>query len=168
MFYKSSMLCAVCVLLLSASGAAWAVKPVSDSYVMEDDFFIVECGDYDVYTLASTLVKETLYFNQDEEAIRYHLSLKILESKYYNSNDENIFIVQGKFGRGENASYWEDLVTGDWQSTGGQFRITFPGIGPLLIDVGRWHWDGENFYRSGAFIAPEDGTGSALCEALEP
>lgn len=168
MFIKYLVLCVIYAVLMAVSSLAWAVKPYSDSFVVEDDLFVVNCGEYDVYTLASTKVKETIYFNQEGEPIRYHLTLKILQSVYYNSEDDSIKIVQGKFGRGENASYWEDIVTGDWQSTGGQFRITLPGIGPLLIDVGRWHWDGENFYRSGAFIAPEDGTGSALCEALAP
>jgi len=57
---------------------------------------------------------------------------------------------------------WED----EWQ--GIPYRITLPGIGPLLLEAGRSYFDEETVYHSGVFMFPEDGTGSVLCEALAP
>ena len=61
-----------------------------------------------------------------------------------------------------------DLTTGEDEWHGIPYRITLPGIGPLLLEAGRSYFDGETVYHSGVFMFPEDGTGSALCEALAP
>ena len=168
MIKKSLTLFSIFILSVIFSSSIWAVKPYSETYIGEYPYFIVDCGDYDVYQQIKMRETETWYYNQDGEETRYHWSAHMVESRWFNSEDDSIYIVQGKFGRGENVSFWLDYVTGDWQSTGGQYRITIPGIGPVYMETGRWHWDGETMYRSGASVAPENGTASALCEALAP
>ncbi len=85
---------------------------------------------------------------------------------YYNSEHPDIFIRQGASGNGENFQVKINLITGEEQYTGMPFRITLPGIGPLYIEVGRGYWDGEEFKFTGLVLFPEEGTGSALCDAL--
>ena len=63
-----------------------------------------------------------------------------------------------------------DLTTGDEHWSGALFRLTIPGIGHVLLDMGTWFWDAsaETLVHHGPSYALAEGeTGLALCEALE-
>ena len=166
---KSVIVTLFSTLILSISVNAWATPPLSVTYHdVSDDFAIVACGDYDVRTAALIRGKETLFFDKDDNPIRLRISWLISEAIYYNSLNPDIYIQQGKVGVGENMQLSINLVTGAERWTGANFRITLPGIGPLWVRAGHGTWDGENYAWNGAFILPEAGTGSALCEALAP
>lgn len=175
---KSKILTVLSVSMLCLSFNAQAVPPSSETEIWHDDLFIVDCGTYDVRTAATMRERVTEHYNKAGEPVRLHISFRILESIYYSCPDdpgydecaENpaVYIQQGRFGKGENAHGWIDLVTGEEAFTGAQFRLTIPGAGPVVLDAGRYHFDGESWYHTGIFIWPEGDTGDALCEVLEP
>ena len=157
--------------LLTAAWAAsvGATPPFFDTFVVEDDFDLVNCGAYDVNAAATLRITEKWSFDHDGEPIRPQVQLKVLESLFYNSTDESIFIRQGKNGVGENVSGSINFVTGAERWSGAEFRLTIPGIGHVLMEIGTWKWDEfGNFKRHGQSALAEGDTGPVLCEALAP
>lgn len=148
------------------SFSAMAVPPLAETVEYVDDFPIVGCGDYEVWTMATTRETSTYFFDKDGDPVRLRVSLLVSDAIYYNSLNPEIFIQQGASGTGENFQIMIDLVTGTEKYTGAPFRITIPGIGPLYVEAGNGYWDGENFTFNGISMFPEAGTGSALCDAL--
>ena len=174
---KSFIVTLFFALILSISVDAWATPPSSDVRYLDEDFPIVGCGDYHIRTVASFRLRETFFFDKDGVPVRLRISVLITGSIYYsiyNESDpvgpENIekYIQQGAKGRGENQQIWIDLIEIGEKYTGLPFRITLPGIGPLFLEAGHGYWDGVTYTFHGISIMPEDGTGSALCEALAP
>ena len=168
---KSFIVTLFSTLILSISVNAWAAPPSSVTYYQSEDFAVVGCsdyGDYHIRTSAETRITETTFFNQAGDDVRLRVSVHIVESIYYNSENPDIYIQQGGNGVGENAQVSIDLATGVERWTGATYRITLPGVGPLYIEAGHGTWDGENLSWNGSQIFPEAGTGSALCEALAP
>jgi hypothetical protein len=157
--------------LLTAAWAAsvGATQPFFDTFVVEDDFDLVNCGSYDVNVAATIRITEKLSFNRDGEPIRVQVQLKVLESRFYNSTDNSLFINQGKNGVGENVSGSINFVTGAERWSGAEFRLTIPGIGHVLMEIGTWKYDEYgNLTRHGQSALAEGDTGLALCEALAP
>ena len=166
---KTLFLTLIFVLILSSAFNAWAKRPDSVTNYFDDDFPIVECGDYEVWTAATTRETVTTFFDRDDNPVRLRVSFHITDAIYYNSEYPDIYIQQGASGTGENIQGRINLVTGAEQWTGSPFRITLPGIGVLYKEAGRaYSSDGENFTFTGSIIFPEAGTGSALCDALAP
>jgi hypothetical protein len=165
---KTLLLNLIFVLILSSAFNAWANPPYSETSYFDDDFPIVECGDYEVWTAATTRMTETTFFDRNDNPVRVRVSFHISDSIYYNSEYPDIYIQQGASGTGENIQIKINLVTGEEQYTGSPYRITLPGIGVLYKEAGRAYWDGENMFFTGSIIFPEAGTGSALCDALAP
>jgi len=165
---KTLLLTLIFVLISSSAFNVWAMKPFSETNYFEDDFPIVGCGDYEVWTAATTRETVTTFFDRDDNPVRVRVSFHISDAIYYNSENPDIYIQQGASGTGENLQIKINLVTGKEQYTGSPYRITLPGIGVLYKEAGRATWDGENFTFTGSIIFPEAGTGSALCDALAP
>jgi hypothetical protein len=162
---KLTVLLSMTILMLAVSFNASAAKP--ETYFEEGDwdFGVWHCDGYQVRGLQSYRYRDTLFFNRHGEPVRlagHYLSTGTI---YYNSVHGDIYIQEGP---GENQQFGIDLTTGEERYSGLNFRITIPGIGPLYIDVGQWRWIDGELYRSGMTILPEEGTGSALCEALAP
>ena len=160
----------VTVLGLVMSLPAFADKPDITRTIVDFDFLIVDCGDFEVWTKGSELDTEKWWFDETGEAVRYKLKAQITESIYYNNMDPDKNISQGKNGVGEGFSFLWDLTTGDQHWSGALFRITIPGVGHVLLDAGTWKYDAseDNFVHHGPDYALAEGeTGLALCEALE-
>jgi len=142
---KSVIVTLFSTLMLSISVNAWAIPPISSTDIVVDEIWIADCDTYDVRVSATTKIRETLFFNQEGDPDRLRLSIHILGSTFYNCPDNlgypacaenpSIFIQQGRFGIGENAEGWIDLVTGEERFTGAQWRLTLPGIGLVMIDA---------------------------------
>ncbi len=165
---KTYITALISTMILGFSVNAWAYRPFSETFYSDDNFPVVGCGDYQVWTAGTVRVTETTFFDRDGNPVRLRVSMHITDAIYYNSEYPDIYIQQGASGTGENIQGQINLVTGEQQWTGVPLRITLKGIGPLFIDVGRHYWDGESWAISGTTIFPEAGTGSALCEALAP
>ena len=165
MFSKARFLISTITLILT-SFSAMAMPPLSETEEFVDDFPIVGCGEYEVWTMATTRQTITVFFDKDGVPVRQRLSLHISDAIYYNSLNPEIFIQQGASGTGENYQIMFNLVTGTERYTGLPYRITIPGVGPLYVVAGHAVWDGENYIFSGIDMFPEAGTGSALCDAL--
>lgn len=147
---------------------AWAKPPLSETNYYPDSFPIVQCDGYQVWTSAEVRETETVFFDKDGKPARVRVFLHVRDAIYYNSLDPEIYIQQGVSGTGEGLTLWINLVTGTERFTGRFARITLPGVGVLYLEMGRAHWDGENWSFNGISVFPEAGTGSALCEALAP
>ena len=155
-------------MFLGLSINAWATPPLSETVYYDDEFPLVGCGDFDVRVLATTRERQTLFFDKEGNEVRLRIALHVSDAIYYNSSNPDLYIQQGASGTGENLMIMIDLKTGTERYSGAPYRITIPGVGPLYIEAGHWTWDGENFVSKGVFMFPEEGTGSALCDALSP
>ena len=167
------------VLLFSS---AYAGKPEISRFVGPFDFGpVVECDGFDVWTSGLERVTEKLWFDADGNPVRLQVHVLITESKYYNTNDpENKFVAQGKNGVGENLMLELEvvgvdpdfgfLIFGDTHNSGAAFRLTLPGIGHVLLDVGTWFYDASEdvlVHKGPDFVIAEGDTAPALCEALQ-
>lgn len=165
---KRLIIAFVSVFLFVLASNVSAVKPDKSTYSVHDELFVVGCGDYDVLVDFTYRVMETLFYDKDSVPVKLHFSAHVSNSVFYNSVDPDIFIQQGADGVGMNEQFRMNLITGEWNSTGAHWRITLPGIGPLFVYAGNIYFDGETIHFSGRYFFPEEGTGSALCEALAP
>ena len=159
------------VILAGAWAAiAGATPPSKTTFVIVDDFLIVECGDYNVRTNADSKITQTLWFDDDENPIRVQVKIKVTRSEYYNDVDPAISISQGANGVGENVTIDIDLVTGAQHDSGAAFRLTIPGIGHVLMSTETFKFDedGNIVIHGHDFALAEGETGLALCEALAP
>jgi hypothetical protein len=155
---------------LMLAGPSYAGKPDIFRFISEFNFPIVDCGSFQVRTSGWERDTEKLWYNELGEPVMLHISISITEGQYYNNVEPDKFVVQGKKGVGENATIRINLITGDEHNTGGQFRLTIPGIGHVLLDAGTWFWDASEealIHHGPDFALAEGETGLALCEALE-
>ena len=159
------------IALLAAAWASTAgAKPPSiNTFTVVDDFEIIQCGDYNVRTNADTKITEKTWFDGAGNPVRLQVQLKVTRSEYYNDVYPEISASQGANGVGENISIHFDFVTGAEHWTGNGFRLTIPGIGRVIWDVGTYKLDedGNGVFHGQSFFAEGD-TGLALCEALAP
>jgi hypothetical protein len=168
----------VAVLLLSS---AYASKPEMSRSIAPFDFLVGECDDVQVWASGLERATEKLWFDADGNPVRLQLHILVTESKYYNPSDpDNKFVTQGKNGVGENLKLELEvvgvdpdfgfLIFGDRHNSGAAFRITLPGIGHVLLDVGTWFYDASEdvlVHKGPDFVIAEGETAAALCEALQ-
>jgi hypothetical protein len=161
------------ILFLLVASSAWASPPERFVDYVPFDFDVLDCDGYSVWTSGWERDTYTLFFDKDGNETRLRTSIHITDAMWYNKPDDSeappsgIYIQQGASGTGENFQIWENFVTGEFQGAGLPYRITLPRIGPLYLEAGRTSFDGE-WHITGVVIFPEDGTGSALCDALAP
>ena len=163
------------VLIASIAGSlfaanAFAGKPDVFRYESDFNFPVVDCGTFEVWTSGIERDTEKWWYDELGDPVRLQFSINVLESEYYNNVEPEKFISQGATGVGENWTFRVDLVTGERHGSGAGFRLTIPGIGHVLMDVGTVFWDPstETLVRHGLDYAFAEGeTALALCEALE-
>ena len=114
------------VTLMWAS-VAFATPPEIVTFTFVDDLPVADCGDFEVWTLAPVHLTEKTWFNDSDEPVRVQVHGRILESIYYNRDNIDIFVTQGKKGVGENFMVRVNLLTGEVVQAGGFFRLTLPG-----------------------------------------
>lgn len=162
---------------LAWSSAAIAIPPFIQSYVTEEDLFITYCPDpfddvnyaFEVRSRAHLACMEKIFFDRFGEPVTFHGFCHVTESIYYNSNDESISVAQGAKGVGENLHFIFDFATGEFKITGAFFRLTLPGIGHVVMNIGIQRVDDMgNFEAHGLYAFPEGDTAAALCGALAP
>jgi hypothetical protein len=144
-----------------------ATPTLIETFAVIDDFPITDCGDFQVRTESPTIITEKTFFNSSGDPVRFQASGRVTESIYYNSSDPSIFVTQGKNGVGENFFFMVDLNTGEIVNAGGFFRLTLPGIGHVVMQMGVAKENGE-FVFHGLNAFPEGETAAALCDALTP
>ena len=163
-----SAFAAMTALLLAAP--SYAGKPDIFRSMFEFDLLVVECDGFEVWTTGWERDTEKWWYNEFDEPVRLQFSVNITESEYYNNTDPTKFVTQGKNGVGENFTNNIDLTTGDERWSGALFRLTIPGIGHVLLDMGTWFWDASAatvVHYGPDYALAEGETGLALCEALE-
>lgn len=153
---------------LFAATTAMAGKPLIIRSIADFDFAVAECDGFYVRTSGKEVDTEKYWFDESGEAVRLQFSIRVTESEYYNSNYPEISVSQGKKGPGENYTWNFDLTTGDFHGAGGAFRLTIPGIGRVIWDVGTCFYDASEDAADcrGRYVLLEGETGLALCEAL--
>ena len=98
----------------------------------------MQCGTFNVRTFGTYRVTEKVWSDQLGEPVRVRVKIQVTESTYYNDQDEDISISQGMKGAGENMIIEINLLTGEKHWSGNLFRLTIPGIGRVIWDVGTW------------------------------
>jgi hypothetical protein len=146
-----------------------ATPPIIDTFYVGDDIEVIQCGDYNVRASGTYRITEKVWFDDFGEPVRVRVKIQVIGSEYYNDTNEDISISQGMKGAGENMIIEVDLLTGEEHWSGNLFRLTIPGIGRVIWDVGTWKLDGEGnliFFAGKGWVFAEGETGPALCEAL--
>ena len=155
---------------LFAATLALAGKPLIIRSMYDLAFPIVECDGFEVWVAGTEVDTEKYWFNSDGDAVRLQLFISVKESEYYNYDHPEISISQGQKGAGENITIDVDLTTGDSHLSGNAFRLTIPGIGRVVWDVGTCFYDAStdtaDCRGKNPFVLLEGDTGPALCEAL--
>jgi len=159
----------IALLAVAWAPTAGANPPSISTITVVDDVEIVQCGGYNVRTNADTKITEKTWFDGDGNPVRVQVQLRVTRSEYYNDIYPEISVSQGAKGIGENITGNFDLVTGAEHWTGNGFRLTIPGIGRVIWDVGTFKLDedGNAVFHGQSFLA-EGKTGLALCEVLAP
>ena len=162
---QSSAVALVSVLWVGVSGAT---PPVINTFNVVDDLEVIQCGTYSVRASGTYRVTEKVWFDDLGEPVRVRVKIQVTDSTYYNDQEMSISISQGMRGAGENMIIDIDLLAGEEHWSGNLFRLTIPGIGRVIWDVGTWKWADGNlvFFAGKGWVFAEGETGPALCEAL--
>ena len=170
MFKKILQASAISAIALMCAGESVAIPPGISTFEVNDDLEVIQCGTYNVRQSGTYRVTEKLWFDDGGIPVRAQVKIQVIDSKYYNDTNEDIAIRQGVKGVGENLTGNIDIVTGEEHWSGNAFRLTIPGIGRVIWDVGTWKWETGNlvFFAGKGWVFAEGDTGLALCEALAP
>jgi len=132
-------------------------------------FNVGSCGSFDIlndYMIEGFFI---VHFDKDGNLKHVNQHISYSDSTYTNSVDQNMQIDGGP-GEGESQRY---DYTGDQPVvavSGVQFKITLPGYGIILHEVGRTIFDEETFevlWQAGPADVTEQNL-AALCAALTP
>lgn len=142
--------------------AAGAVPPERFTTLMEGRFQIAECDGFTVVDQFFIDVDTTLFFDQDGTVTEVQLKIR--------GTDNYVNTVTGETIT-EKTSFMAHVDTATLRnmSTGLQYKLTRPGFGHLLLDVGRTVFD----FNTGDFVVLNgphqvvEGDTSGLCVALQ-
>lgn len=169
MLKKMLQVGAITLIPLTWISESVATSPFIDTFYVGDDIEVIQCGVYNVRASGTYRITEKVWFDDFGEPVRVRVKIQVIESTYYNDTNEDISISQGMKGAGENMIIEIDLLTGEEHWSGNLFRLTIPGIGRVIWDVGTWKLDGKGnliFFAGKGWVFAEGETGPALCEAL--
>lgn len=133
------MLAAMIVAILFAAVALPALaKPpdqFSDTYT-EEPLMIADCGDFEVWTRGSQIVYDgMIHYDREGNPTRI-ITRWWSQDTFWNPDNGKEAAVEGKLFN------TIDLpATGETVAMGIQFKLTLPGEGTLLVDVGRIVFD---------------------------
>lgn len=155
--------------------SAQATPPSIVTFEIDDEFPLLGCevngNTFDVWVFSPTKITIKSWF-EDGIEVRRFTRLNVRGARFYNFDDPDIFVTQnnGNDGVGENLTARENFVTGEVQVTGAPFRLTIPGIGRVLMDVGvfKVDEDGNVVINGQSFFLADGESAPALCEALAP
>jgi hypothetical protein len=165
MFSKVATFIYIGALLLITALIVMARSPNTEEWQVAHDFPVVDCDGYEVWSRADTRWNRTRFFNRENDLVRVTDRLEDWNAVYYNRQAPERKIEQppAQARRDLRATFWLDggeVVR--FQERGNPFRVAIPGIGTLQVRAGH----DEAFAWSGFDAAPEEETGSALCNAL--
>lgn len=129
------------------------------------EFFIGECGSFQVWADFTVVIPYTEHYNKQGELIFTDYRLWSGDVTYYNSTDPSIFVIEKEGGREIARWNWED---GEIADLGRIFKITLPGQGVIYQTAGRILIDiatDEITFSAGPHDF-DDGNVAALCAAF--
>ena len=133
---KLAVLLAVLLLTLVAAVPVAAAPPVVKAGSFDDIFEVADpvplCSgivvmDHSVYTY-----RDTYYYNNQGQLIRYHSEWSGMDNLYNAANPD--FVLSGHFS----ANYFVNYVTGEESAPGTYWSITVPGYGTVFKEAGLW------------------------------
>ncbi len=126
------------------------------------------CGDFNVLTDYTVIVRGTVVFDKEGQARKEFLKAKVIgQSIYYNSNDPDLFLIGGP-GELEIDHFNFEKETAFL--SGLMWKIKVPGYGWIYMETGRLVWDintGEILSNT-AHNQFFDEDLEAVCNALTP
>lgn len=153
----------IAILIGTMALPVFAKRPdrFTDSFT-EAPMLIADCGDYEVWTKDSQLyLNGTIHYDNEGSPIMIITHWKV-EDTYWSPETLKEVSVDVKLFNSV-----EVLATGEFQSAGIQFRLTLPGEGTILMDVGRYVFDADFniIFKSGKHpvFFPEEGGTEKLC-----
>jgi hypothetical protein len=149
-------------ILITFAPATDAVPPDRFTTLMEGRFVIAKCLGFDVVDQFFIDVDTTLFFDQDGNVTEVHLMIRGTDS-YVNTVTGRTITMPSSF------MVHFDPETLLNMSTGLQYRLQMPGLGNILLDVGRTVFDlntGEFLVLDGPHQVAEGDT-SGICLGLQ-
>lgn len=163
--YRSALLSAAALLCLpSASHAIPPYMGVIGPLELKE-FFIAECGSFQVWSDFTLVVPYKEHYNKQGELIFTDYRLWSGDTTYYNSTDPSIFVIEKEGGREIARWNWEDGTIAD---LGMIWKITLPGQGVIFHQTGRALVDIDTYeilFSAGPKDS-SDGNVAALCAAF--
>jgi hypothetical protein len=158
--WMAAMSIAVGVSMFGSAAGAAAVPPVQIAGSDQGNTLVADCGTFQVWDEFTLNWRGTEHYDQDGNPVRVVEHVWGVD-RLYNADSGKSF--GGSFNQGEMV----DLVEGQVKVGGIIFRITVPGSGAVLLDVGRFIFD---FDEGIVFLAGQhqviEGDLEGLCAAL--
>jgi hypothetical protein len=159
-------LIAVIVALTGAQQSAKADGVVTNEYSLSfADFPGDMCTAYGFQIMVDAVFnfKETSFFDKHGNLVKFRIKWTLAEGAYKNGSDPTKFI---DLAPGWGANQWIDVETGQNVQTGASTKITVPGWGVILQQIGRIvvNPNGTTIFEAGQWGYPEDMT--VVCDYL--
>lgn len=152
----------IAVILGTMTLPALAKPPDHFSEIFDEPpLFIADCGDFEVLTQGSTLYLDgTVHYDKEGNPTKI-ITHYWAEDVYWSPETGKEVPMETNL-----LTSLEDLESGEIRSAGIQFRLTIPGEGTILMDVGRLVFDYPDItFEAGQHPVyfPEEGDFEKLC-----
>jgi hypothetical protein len=125
----------VLLFTLAAAVPANAAKPDVEAGYFDDVYEVNDpppCPGIVVMNRSVGTYRNTSYYNNQGQLIRYHSSWSGMDNLYNAANPD--LVLSGHFS----ANYFIDYVTGEESAPGTYWSITVPGYGIVFKEAGLW------------------------------
>jgi hypothetical protein len=163
--YCSALMSAAALLCVPLASHAIPPEMGVIGPIENKEFFIGECGSFQVWADFTVVIPYTEHYNKEGELIFTNYRLWSSDVTYYNSTNPSIFVIEKEGGREIAVWNWEDGFVAD---LGRFFKITLPGQGVIYQTTGRTLMDlatFETYFFAGQHDF-EEGNVAALCAAF--
>jgi hypothetical protein len=149
------------LLALGAISPASAARPTSTTYPLEGTQVMADCDGFQVFDDYDATIVRTDFYDKDGNRIEVHLAINGTDTYRQSVTGQSITM-------GTHFMVHVDRQTWMNASAGLQYHLVIPGLGPVLLDVGRTVYDlnaGDYVFLAGWHQVAEGDT-AGLCAAF--
>lgn len=155
---RSSPLIGAVALAVALATPAGAAPPAHESFSFTTAPRVIgQCDGADLVARFDITIRETVYFDADENATRVRIRMSVPGTITHTGTGQ---VAEATGVR----NIFEDFGNGSFKVTGSGVHVVFPGAGTLNIEAGMDREDDRGYQLTGHRIV---GATPALCAALE-
>jgi hypothetical protein len=134
-------LCLVALFTLGVVSPAFAAPPTRTTIPLHGSQLLADCGGFQVFDDYDAMIDQTNYYDNDGNRVEIHQAINGTDTYRHSVTGQSITM-------GTHFMVHVDMQTMLNSSSGMQYHLVVPGLGNVLLDVGRTVYD----LNAGTFV----------------